>query len=33
MPNFRPVWIAESIRKVLFSRMRFAMAGVTTRNS
>ena len=31
--NFFPVWMAESIRKVLFSRIRFAMAGVTTRNS
>ena len=28
MPNRLPVWIAESIRKVLLSRIRFAIAGV-----
>ena len=30
MPNLRPVWIDELIRYVLFSRIRLAMAGVTT---
>ena len=30
MPSFWPVWIAEVMRKVLFSRIRLAMAGVTT---
>ena len=30
MPCLRPVWIDESIRYVLFSRIRFEIAGVTT---
>ena len=30
MPYFVPVWIAELMRNVLFSRIRLAMAGVTT---
>ena len=32
MPNRLPVWIIESIRNVLLSRIRFSMAGVTTMN-
>ncbi len=30
MPCLCPVWIAEVMRKVLFSRIRLAMAEVTT---
>ncbi len=30
MPYLRPVWIIELMRKVFASRIRFAMAGVTT---
>ena len=30
MPCLRPVWIDESMRYVLFSRIRLEMAGVTT---
>jgi hypothetical protein len=30
MPCLRPVWMLESTRYVLFSRIRFWMAGVTT---
>ena len=33
MPNLRPVWMAESIRNVLFSRIRLAIPGVTTSTS
>ncbi len=30
MPYLAPVWMAELMRNVLFSRIRLAMAGVTT---